>query len=294
VLLLSLGASVVLLLLAGRIALGRDVGSGLLATRDSGSPRMSLLSSPTAFALRSERFSLAVWVLGAGAFAFIVGVISKSISSAGISRSLDTQLKKLGAGSILTPKGYIGFCFIIFMLIVCLFMCAQVGAARHEETEGRLETELAQPVSRRSWLGGRLLLAVAGATVLSLAVGLLTWLGAVSQGVSLSLPTMLGAGLNCLPISVLFLGLAALAYALVPRASTGIAYSLVIVAFLWQLFGSLLGAPKWLVDATPFEHVGLVPAASFRAGDALVMVAIGLIAAICALAAFERRDLSGA
>ena len=105
---------------------------------------------------------------------------------------------------------------------------------------------------------------------------------------------MLVAGLNCLPVALLFLGIAALAYALVPRASAGIAYALVTAGFLWQLFGSLLGAPKWLVDATPFAHVGLVPAAAFRPGPAAIMVAIGVVTAVAALAAFERRDLLGA
>ena len=68
------------------------------------------------------------------------------------------------------------------------------------------------------------------------------------------------------------LGLAALAYALVPRASAGIAYGLVTVTFLWQLIGSRLGAPEWLVELTPFAHVGLVPAPAVppgsRRGDA--------------------------
>ena len=55
---------------------------------------------------------------------------------------------------------------------------------------------------------------------------------------------MIGAGANCLPPAVLFLGLAALAYAAVPREAAGVAYGLVAVAFLWQLFGALLGAPE--------------------------------------------------
>ena len=59
---------------------------------------------------------------------------------------------------------------------------------------------------------------------------------------SVSLATMIGAGANCLPPAVLFLGLAALAYAAIPRAAAGISYGLVAVAFLWQLFGALLGA----------------------------------------------------
>ena len=79
------------------------------------------------------------------------------------------------------------------------------------------------------------LLASGGAVAISLVAGLFTWAGAASQGVSISLPRMLEAGANCLPVALLFLGIAALAYAIVPRASAGIAYGLVTVAFLWQL-----------------------------------------------------------
>ena len=65
------------------------------------------------------------------------------------------------------------------------------------------------------------------------------------------------------------------------------------VAFLWQLFGSLLGAPKWLVDLTPFAHVGLVPAQPFRAAAAAVMLALAALASLSALWWFRRRDLTG-
>jgi ABC-2 type transport system permease protein len=294
VLLLPLATGTLLLALAGRIAVRRDVGSGLLRTRDSAEPRLQLLSSPTAQALRGERGSLLVWLCSVGAFAFILGVISKSISSAGISSGLRREIEKLGSGSILTPKGYLGFTFIFFVLAVSLFTCGQIAAARHEEADQRLETLFALPVRRRGWLSGRLAVATAAAAAISLVAGALTWAGAASAGVSLSLPRMLEAGVNCLPVAILFLGIAALAYAVLPRASAGIAYGLVAVAFLWQLFGSLLGAPKWLVDLTPFAHVGLVPAQPLRAGAAAVMIAVGVVAALVATGVFERRDLTGA
>lgn len=187
-----------------------------------------------------------------------------------------------------------GFSFLFFVVAISLFSCAQVAAARQEEANERLETLLALPVSRRRWLGGRLVLAAIAATVISLVAGALAWAGAASQGIEISLATMLGAGANCMPVALLFLGLAALAYAAFPRAATGIAYGLVAVAFLWQLFGALLGAPRWLVDATPFAHVGLVPAQSFNVAGAVVMVAIGLLACGGALWLFSRRDLLGA
>ncbi len=293
VLLLPAVVSIVLLTLAARISRTRDVGTGVLSPRETSAARLRLLSSPTAQALRSERASLIVWLSGVGAFAYILGVIAKSTSSAGISKSLNRELARLGAGSIITPAGYLGFTFIFFVLAVSLFACAQIAAARREEAEQQLETLLALPVSRWRWLSGRLVLGALAAAGISLVAGLLAWAGAESVGVAIPLGKLIEAGANCIPVAFLFLGLAALAYALVPRASSGIAYALVTVAFLWDLVGSLLGAPSWLVNMTPFRHVGLVPAQPFRLGAAASMLAIGLLAALAALAAFRRRDMMG-
>lgn len=293
VLLLSIVASVLLLVCAARIAAGRDIGTGLLGAREDANPRLRLLSSPTAQALRSERSSLIVWSASIAVFAFILGMVSTSISSAGISGSVQREIARFHVGSIETPSGYLAFVFIFFILAVSLFACAQIGAARHEEAEEQLETLLSQPVSRRRWLSGRLLLATCGAAFISLVAGLITWAGAASQGLSISLPRMLEAGANCLPVALFFLGIAALAYAIVPRASSGVAYGLVTVTFLWQLTGSVLGAPQWLVELTPFAHVGLVPAQSFRLTAALVMLGIGLGSSLAAIWVFQRRDLTG-
>lgn len=122
---------------------------------------------------------------------------------------------------------------------------------------------------------------------------MLAWAGAAAQNADISLSSMLEAGANCLPVALLFLGLAALAFALLPRASAGLAYGLVAVMFVWQLLGSLLGAPRWLIDVSPFQHVGLVPAQSFKVGAAIVMLAVALGACTAALWAFGRRDLIG-
>jgi len=293
VLLLPAASVVLLLLLAARINAGRDIGTGLLPARDSAQPRLRLLSSLSAQALRSERNSLVVWMGGVGAFAYILGVVAKSSSSAGISKSLNRELGKLGTGSITTPTGYLGFTFIFFVLVISVFACAQIGTARHEEAEQRLETLLALPVARRRWLVGRLALAAAAAAALSLEAGLLAWVGAESGGASIPLGKMIEAGANCLPVALLFGGLAALAYAIVPRASGAIAYGLLTVTFLWDLVGSLLSVPRWLVELTPFRHIGLVPAQPLRAGDAAIMLAIAAPCALLATWVFARRDLAG-
>jgi ABC-2 type transport system permease protein len=153
VLLLPLAVSVLLLGGAGAIALRRDIGSGLIESRDRRLPRLGLLSSPTAQALRLERGSLIGWLVGVGAFAAIVGVLSTTFQGVRLSQSIREELARFGA-DILTPSGILGFYFLFFVLAISLFACAQVVAARHEEAGQQLETLLALPVSRRRWLAG--------------------------------------------------------------------------------------------------------------------------------------------
>ncbi|HZU80620.1 MAG TPA: hypothetical protein VE991_11945, partial [Acidimicrobiales bacterium] len=201
---------------------------------------------------------------------------------------------KFGTGALTTPSGYLSFVFIVFVLAASYFACSQVGAAREEEAQQRLETVLAQPVGRGRWLLGRLVVAGGGVASLSVLTGLCTWAGAASQGVAVSLPGMLLAGANCAPTAVLFLGLAALAYAVVPRAASAVSYGLVSVAFLWYVVGSLFRLPAWVVDLTPYRHIGLVPAQPFDTVSAVGMGVVGVVAASAALAVFRRRDLLSA
>ena len=291
VLVLPAAATVLLLTLAASIAIRRDVGAGLLAARDSTRARLRLLSSPASHALREERTSLVAWTLGTAAFAFVVGVLAKSSSSAGISRQVSRELGRLGGGSLVTPTGYVGFTFIFFVLATSLFVCTQISAARREEAGGQLETLFALPIDRGRWFAGRLALALAGATALALIAGAVTWVGAAAGGVVIPPSKLIEASGNCLPTALLFLGIGALAYAALPRASAGISYGLVIVAFLWNLVAALLGAPGWLVKLSPFAHVALVPAQQFRTGAAAAMLAIAVLCATAAVAIFNRRDL---
>jgi len=287
-------ATGLLLVLAARICSRRDVGTGLVDARGDARARLRLLSSPTAHALREERTSLAAWGLGITAWSFIVGVLAKTSSSAGISKQLDRELGKLGSGSITTSTGYVGFTFIFLVLTVSLFAAAQISAARREEADGQLETLLSQPVCRRRWLAGRLALAAGAAAALALLAGLTTWIGVHAGGVTLSPGTLIGSGGNCLPAALLFLGIGSLAYAAVPRASGWLTYGLILGAFLWNLVAALLGAPAWLVGLSPFAHVAPVPAEPFRAGAAVVMLAVAACSAAFATQIFSRRDISAA
>ncbi|HEV2427009.1 MAG TPA: hypothetical protein VGS61_02180, partial [Acidimicrobiales bacterium] len=286
-------AAVPPLVWAGARASRRDVGVGLFAPRDRARARLRFLGGPTAQSLRLARNTLLAWALGFAVFATVLGMVSTSISAAGISKTLRTNLSRLGEASILTPTGYLSFVFVIFVVAFSYFACSQVNAVRTEEVDEELETLLAQPVARRRWLAGRLGASALVAVVLAEVAGFFAWAGAASQGVRVSLARMLEAGANCLPTAALFLGVGVLVYALAPRASAAINYALVSVAFLWYVVGTLFTLPHWVIEATPYQHIGYVPAQAFRPVAAAVMLGIGLVGALAALEVFRRRDLLG-
>jgi ABC-2 type transport system permease protein len=294
VLLLPAVTATILLAVAAALLVRRDVGRGILPARDAAPPRLRLLGSPIEQALRSERGAILAWLAGVGAFALLMGVIADAVTPDVISEDVRRQLEKLGTGSVVTPAGWLGFSFVFFVLAVSLFCTTQIASLRSEEAEQRLETLLALPTGREAWLAGRLVLAAGAAAVVALAAGALAWTGAAAKGADISLPQMLGAGANTLPPAFVFLAAGALAFALVPRAAPTIAYGLVGLAFVWELFGSLLDAPGWLLALSPFHDVGLVPGESFEPAAAAIMLALAGLGVLASLWAFGRRDLAPA
>jgi len=293
VLLLFAAWTVALLALAAAIARRRDVGTGVLSTPDTEAPRLGLLGSSGGQALRGEYGTLLGWAAGIGLFAMVVGLLADTFEPRALSHSIRESIHRVGGASLTTPTGALGFYFLIFVFAIGLFACGQVSAARHEEAASRLETLFALPLSRRRWLLERLGLAVAAALGLALLAAVLAWAAALASGTHVSLPRLLEAGLNCLPSAVLFLGIATLAFALVPRGTALVAYGLISVLFCWYLFGAILGAPAWTLDLSPYQHVGLVPAQGLKVPEALAMLAGGCLAALIGLRAFAHRDLLG-
>ena len=237
-------------------------------------PHLRLLSSPTAQALRerARRASLG-WLLGIGFFAFILGLISTSVSSAGISESVQRADAKLGSGLDRSRRPATSrSCFLFFVLAVSLFACAQIAAARHEEAEERLETLLALPVSRGA-LARRAARCsrVARRPSRSVARRRPARLGGRRLAGRRHLAARDARGRRQLPARRAAVPRRSPRSPTrsLPRASAGIAYALVAVAFVWQLVGAAARRPQLAASSCrPFEHVGLVPAQPFRGAAA--------------------------
>src|SRR5208283_4777685 len=95
---------------------------------------------------------------------------------------------------------------------VAFVAAAQLSATRAEEAEGRLDNLLVRPLSRPSWLAGRLLVATVVLVLGGAIAGLFTWLGAASQDSGVSFANLFEAGVNVVPPAFCIFGIGMLAF----------------------------------------------------------------------------------
>ncbi len=274
-----------------RLAGERDLGGSTLPDRSGSVPHTRLCFGPSGLNIRLMRSTLVGWGVGIAAYGLILGLVAKSGGSAlSSSASMTRALSRLGA---IGAYAYLGVAFLMMAVILAIVAAGQISAARGEEAGGRLDHFLVRPVSRSSWLAGRLLIATIVLVVGGLLAGVCTWLGAASQHTGVSFASVLDAGLNVVPPAVCILGVGAFVLGVWPRASNVATYGLLVWSFLVELIGGVVGLNHWVLDASLFHQMAAAPAASPDWTTGGVLVAVGAVAAVLGGIAFAHRDLKG-
>jgi ABC-2 type transport system permease protein len=278
--------------LAIALAAARDLGSSVIADRSSARPHTRLLSGPTGLAIRLSRGVLTGWGVSIALLGLLMGLIAKSVGSVLSSDAGDREtFAKMGfRGS--GAEQYLAITFLIVALLVALIAAGQVSAARGEEAEGRIDHLLVRPVSRYSWLAGRLAVATGCVVAAGLVAGLSSWLGAASQGSGVGLATLLDAGLNVVPPAVFVLGIGALMFGVWPRAVSAVIYLLLAWSFLVEIIGGVVNSSHWVLDTSLFHQMAAAPGVSPNWTSGAIMVVLGVAAAAAGAIAFRHRDLA--
>ncbi len=288
-------AALLLAVLAVALRGRRDTGGAFVTLADRRAPRLRWLGGPARFAWHESRGVLAAWVVGLAVWAGVIGAMTGTmLDFLAADESYRRMLDALGMSMMLRAEGFIGVLAGVFGVCFALYAVWRVAAARTDEATGRLDSILVLPVTRRRWLTGHVLLALAGAGVLAVACAATTWVGTRQSGAGLHLDAALRAMLNQLPVAVLFVGFATLVLGLAPRLTQVLPASLAGLTYVVELVGPGLDWPAWVLDLSPFHHLALVPAEPFALVPALVLTGLGLVAATVGVEAFGRRDLAAA
>jgi ABC-2 type transport system permease protein len=278
---------------AGALALARrrDVGGAVLRLRSDRRAHTELLGSPLAISARAALGGFAGWAVGLVLTGLLFGLLAADVAAvAGDMPGWDA----LGEIQLATAEGYLAVVFLLIAIALSLYGATHISAWREEESHGRLDLVLAQPHSRREWLAGRIAVALLAIAALAVLTGLAAWLGSTIRATGISAGEMVATGLNMVPLAASFLGLGVLLVGLVPRHASPLLFGLIPAAYLWELTGAILDAPEWLLALSPFHHLALLPSASFDPLASVLMLGVGLAAALAGLERFRRRDLAGA
>jgi ABC-2 type transport system permease protein len=273
----------------------RDLGEGVVPARHGRAHARAGLSSTTALVSRLSAGSTLGWMVGA----FIAGALSTTLGSVvedigGENPAIAEVLQTLAAEGDLEQAVVVVFFTMVGLLAACAAV-QTVARARQEEAHGTAEPVLATVVHRVRWLGDFLLVGFF-AVILTCAAG---FMGAAAgaarseQGADLTWAAFVAASGQVAAASV-FLVVTALVFAVAPRLTIPLGWTLVVVAIVLGLFGPLFGFPDWTVDLSPFAVTPAPDGDAIDVGGLWWLVLAVAVGGAASLALMRRRELASA
>lgn len=289
-LLIMVAAAAVNAVLAAALFERRDVGSGILPARPGPADAGAGLRSGLGLAWRLQRGQVCGWAIGLALVGLAYGSIGDGVEDMlGDSDFARDAMAAGGAGGLV--DGFYATAIVMLALMACGFAISSALRPRAEEDAHHLEALLATGITRRAWLGGHVLVTVAGTVLVLAAAGLGLGLGyALTTGdggavARYGLPVLTYVA----PVLVLS-AVARLLYGAAPRLLVA-AWLPLVVAVVVLMFGEALQLPGWLRDLSPFEHLALVPAEDLRWTPVLAVAAVAALISVAGQMAFRRRDI---
>lgn len=281
-------------LAAGAIAARRrrDLGASLVPER-LGRPAWAGAGA-TRLAIRGQLGTTLGWAIGTALLGVLAGALTPLIVEAmAANDELAALIRRLAPGL----EADSGELFAIALLGIAGTLATAAGVhallrLRIDEAEDRAELLLASGLGRTGWYARQVAVAVGSMLLVAAVGGLAAGVGFVLSGADTGrVATSLAAIGVHVPAGSVFLALTALAFAVRPRWTVGIAWGLLVVGLVVGQLGDLLGLPDWAQDLSPFHHVPAVP---IQEPDPLALLAwggAGLAGLVLAGALLRRRDL---
>ncbi len=268
----------------------RDVGGGILPQKPGPATASNTLSNPIGFVLRQQQGSIIGWILGVTvigvSFGTLIGEVETFIAD---NPQLGEFLESTGGA---TPiDGFLGLLVMIMAFMATGFAVASAMRPHTEESEGRAEPLLSTALSRPRWLGGYLVVAMAGSAIvlLSGAAGL-GILAAIDQDDMGLLTGTLGAALAYIPAVWLMIGLACALFGGIPRLLV-LTWLVLIFGIFAGLFGDMVNMPSWARAISPFEHVPDLPGGTLAVWPIAILAFLAALLIVIGQFTFRSRDL---
>jgi ABC-2 type transport system permease protein len=258
--LLGIGFGVLLAGTAVALQSLRDIDASFVAERRGRVSARPALAAPHARVWRLTSGSIIGWAVGGA----ITGILATTLSGlvdqiSGENPAVAEILEKIGGATGGLDEVVVTVFFTLLGILAACCAVQTVVRARQEEARGTAEAVLATPVGRVRWLAYFVIVGVVAVLMVIAAAVLAACIGVWANGGDDSLYRIVAvAGLGQAVAAAVFAVLAALVFVLVPRATTALAWSLVLLAAMLGMFGPLFGLPEWTASLSPFAVTPVV------------------------------------
>jgi ABC-2 type transport system permease protein len=286
-------APCLLLVVAMVLVHRRDLGEGIIRSSESTHDKTRLLRSPMRFAWRQRLGGLAGWSAGMAFYGLIIGAItatgSKFIAS---NPELQQMTAQLGLTGLATPAGFIASLAGFLAVALAIYAATSLGRCHEDEGDQRLDLPYSQPVTRSRWLGSQALAAVVTVVVAAIVNIVATYLGGVAGNAGLSLRDVTVATFNVMPAVALFAGITILLLGFLPGLAVSAGAGAAVAAYALTFIGPALKWPAWVLDLSPFQHLGNAPISPVAWTAVVVLLAVSAGLTAIGFVGYQRRDLA--
>jgi ABC-2 type transport system permease protein len=171
------------------------------------------------------------------------------------------------------------------------FAITQVARWTAEDSDGRLELILSNPISRARVVVERLIALALGTLVIAAVSGAAVGLESHYQSIDLSNRRLAEASLLFVPFTLVFGTVGALLASRIPRATVGILGVFAFASYLTVQLGPIFKLPVWVQDVSAFKLYGQPLIAGVDQTGLVVMLVIVIAGLVASAMVMERRDI---
>ncbi len=291
---LNLALTVVCIVVVFALQASRDSGASLLPGRPGRISARRLLGGSLGLAWRLQWPALVGWCVGGVVCGLLAGILTQLIEQVSSNNAtLQRILQKLvPGGQESSTQILISTMFSLAGILAAACATQVVIRMRQEENLGTAELILSSPVSRVRWLLDYLVLGtVSIALVLAVSAGVGALGILATDNTAAGVGDMFAAAAAQLPAALIYLGVLALVFVLLPGITIALGWTLVGIGVTFGVFGGLIGLPDWVRNISPFTHTPVATQGATDWSGGLWMLGISVLAALLALLLMRRREL---
>jgi len=291
------GIAVVAGILATLAFTQRDLGSALFAFRSAGRPptyepsRAAVWRIPVISGIYDRRLGLLMWTAGVAAMAALFVVLTKTMVQPLLAiPGLAGYFASFIHGDVY--PSFLSFIWFGFAeLLMAGYAITEVARWSAEDTDGRLELILSNPVSRTRVVIERAVVLALGALLIAAVSGLAVGVESHSQGIDLDSGRLAEASLLLVPFTLVFGAVGALLAARLPRATMAILGVFAFASYLMLQFGPIFKLPDWVQNLSAFKLFGQPLSQGVDSTGLTIMLAIVVVGFVASAIAIQTRDL---